>query len=411
MATTTTRIEADLLIPGRGDPIRSATVLVEGGTIAYAGPSGQAPASPGATVVTVPTVMPGMWETHAHFLGLRTANLEALATISPQVGVLRAARSAETLLRAGFTSVREVGGYGTYLATAVEEGTVAGPTIYAAGAFLSQTGGHGDIHALPESEVEALFERHLGASTLCDGPDDCRRQVRRQLRLGARVIKVCASGGVMSQIDHPLHQQFSEEELRAIVDEAARAERVVAAHCHGKPGIMAALRAGVRTIEHGTFLDEEAAELMADTGAVLVGTRFIVEYLLEMGRSRGMPDYAFAKIAAIADRHAQALRLAIEAGIPMALGTDIFIVDEVGRNGEELSLLADLGMTPQAAIEAATANGPLTVGPQAPRSGVLAAGYDADLIAVDGDPLADLTILADPQRVTHVWKSGRLVSP
>lgn len=411
MPTATTRIDADLLIPGRGDPITSATVLVEDATITYVGPAAGAPDTPDATVVAVPTVMPGMWETHAHFLGLRTANLEALATIPPHLGVLRAARSAERLLAAGFTSVREVGGYGTYLATAVEEGTVTGPSIYAAGAFLSQTGGHADIHGLPEAQAKELFERHLGSSTLCDGPEDCRRQVRRQLRLGAKVIKVCASGGVMSQIDHPLHQQFSAAELGAIVEEAARAERVVAAHCHGKPGIMAALQAGVRTIEHGTFLDEEAAELMLETGALLVGTRFIVDYLLAVGKNRGMPDYAFTKISALADRHAQALRLAIEAGIPMALGTDIFIVDEVGRNGEELGLLADLGMTPLQAIEAATANGPLTVGPQAPRSGVLAPGYDADIIAVDGDPLADLSLLADPRRVTHVWKSGHLVSP
>ncbi len=408
---STTRIEADLLVPGRGEPVDEGTVVIEGETIAYAGPTRLAPDTPGAAVVRVPTVMPGMWETHAHFLGLRTANIEALATMSPHVGVLRAARSAERLLRAGFTSVREVGGYGTFLAQAVEEGTLEGPTIYAAGAFLSQTGGHADIHALGEGHVRDLFERHFGAHSLCDGPDDCRRQVRRQLRLGAKVIKVCASGGVMSQIDHPIHQQFSTEELAAIVDEAARADRVVAAHCHGKPGIMAALRAGVRTIEHGTFLDAEAVELMAETGAVLVGTRFIVEYLVEMGRARGMPAYAYEKIVAIADRHAEALRLAIEAGIPMAVGTDIFVVDEVGRNGEELALLTRLGMSPLQAIEAATANGPLTVGPQAPRSGVLEAGYDADVIAVDGDPVADVSILADPERITHVWKNGRLVSP
>ncbi len=406
-----TRIEADLLVPGRGDPVRNGTVVLESDTITYAGPTEGAPETPDADVVQVPTVMPGMWETHAHFLGLETANIEALTTMPPHLGVLRAARSAERLLRRGFTSVREVGGYGTFLARAVEEGTVDGPTIYAAGAFLSQTGGHADIHALGEHHVRDLFERHFGAAGLCDGPDDCRRQVRRQLRLGAKVIKVCASGGVMSQIDHPIHQQFSRAELAAIVEEAARADRVVAAHCHGKPGIMAALEAGVRTIEHGTYLDAEAVELMLETGAVLVGTRFIVEYLLETGRARGMPSYAHEKITAIADRHAEALRLAIEAGVPMALGTDIFVVDEVGRNAEELRLLTELGMTPLQAIEAATANGPLTVGPQAPQSGILEAGHVADVIAVAGDPVADVSVLADPERIIHVWKNGRLVTP
>jgi imidazolonepropionase-like amidohydrolase len=401
-----TRIEADLLVPGRGEPISDGVVVTEGSTIAYAGPANGAPATPGATVVTTPAVMPGMWECHGHFFGIRGANLELLVGGAPQVGVVRSAVDAAAALAAGFTSVREVGGYGTFLATAIDEGSIPGPTIFGSGSILSQTGGHGDVHALPVSQVDELFERHFGAPTLCDGPDDCRRLVRRQLRLGARVIKVCASGGVMSQVDHPIHQQFSAGELAAIVEEAARAERVVAAHCHGKPGIMAALEAGVRTIEHGTYLDEEAATAMRESGAVLVPTRFIVEYLMTSGRSQGMPDYAYAKIAALADRHAEAVAIAVASGVTIALGTDIWGPGLWGRNGEELGHLAAAGMTALQAIEAATANGPLTLGPQAPPAGILAAGWDADLITVDGDPVADLSLLADPAHITGVWKRG-----
>jgi imidazolonepropionase-like amidohydrolase len=401
-----TRIEAGLLVPGRGEPIAGAVVVVEGSSIAYAGPAAGAPATPGATVVPTFTVMPGMWDCHGHFFGIRGANLEALIGAAPQIGVLRSAVDAAAVLAAGFTSVREVGGYGTFLATAIDEGTIPGPTVYASGGVLSQTGGHGDVHALPISQVDDLFERHFGAPSLCDGADDCRRLVRRQLRLGARVVKVCASGGVMSQVDHPIHQQFSAAELAAIVEEAARAERVVAAHCHGKPGIMAALEAGVRTIEHGTYLDEEAAEAMGETGAVLVPTRFIVEHLMTSGRAQGMPDYAYTKIAALADRHAEAMATAVAAGVTVALGTDIWASGMWGRNAEELGHLAAAGMTPLQAIEAATANGPLTVGPQAPRVGVVAEGWDADLITVDGDPVADLSVLADPSRITGVWKRG-----
>jgi imidazolonepropionase-like amidohydrolase len=406
----TTRISADRLIPGRGDPISNGVVVLEGSTITYAGPGDAAPDTPNAEHHEVTAVMPGMWETHGHFWGLDAANIEALITHDPRVGSLRAANDIHSLLKAGFTSVREVGGYGIYLGRAVDEGTIAGPTIYASGAILSQTGGHADIHAIASpADIDALFERHFGAPGLCDGPDDCRRVTRRQLRLGARVIKVCASGGVMSQVDHPIHQQFSVPELRAIVEEAGRAERVVAAHCHGKPGIMAALEAGCHTIEHGSYLDEEAAQAMVEAGAVLVPTRFIVELLVAQADQLSMPDYAKAKINAIADRHFEAMQIAVEAGVPMALGTDIFVRSAIGQNGAEVGYLAKAGLTPLEAIEAATANGPRTVGPQAPKSGLLEAGYDADVICLDANPLSDLSVLVGGEHVSHVFKSGELV--
>jgi imidazolonepropionase-like amidohydrolase len=405
----TIRIDTRRLIPGRGDPVDDATLIVEGRTITYAGPADEAPDVPSFSGYTADVVMPGMWECHAHFWGTASANIEALVTHDPHVGMLRAANDVRLLLDSGFTSVREVGGYGVYLSTAVEEGTITGPTIYAAGSILSQTGGHGDIHGLSIPHVDELFERHFGAPTLCDGPDDCRRLVRRQLRLGARVIKVCASGGVMSQIDHPIHQQFSVEELRAIVEEATRADRIVAAHCHGKPGIMAALEAGCRTIEHGSYLDEEAAQAMVEAGAVLVPTRFIVQHLVDHGLASGMPEYAYAKITAIADRHFEAMQTAIAVGVKIALGTDIFVRSALGQNGRELTYLVEAGMTPLQAIEAATANGPLTVGPQAPSSGLLLEGCDAYIICLDADPLDDIGVLGNPDHITHVFKAGRIV--
>jgi imidazolonepropionase-like amidohydrolase len=283
------RIEAARLLPGEGPPIENAVVVLDGDRIVFAGAAADAPASPGTDTFTVDTVMPGMWDSHTHLMGLAAGvvNLEALITQVPQVGAVRAARDMGDALDAGFTSVREVGGYGALLAPAVEDGTIRGPHLYAAGSAMSQTGGHADFHALSAEDADRLAERHFGAPALADGPDDCRRVVRRQLRLGARVIKVCASGGVMSQIDHPLHQQFTEDELAAIVDEAARADRAVAAHCHGKPGIMAAVAAGVRTIEHGSYLDDESAQAMVEAGTILVPTRWIVDHLTRVGTRSG----------------------------------------------------------------------------------------------------------------------------
>lgn len=407
----TVHIRASHLIPGDAEPMREGVVVIDGTDIAFVGSAADAPEVQESQVVDADTVMPGLWDCHTHFMGLAEGivNLEALITQRPQVGAVRAARDAAVALEAGFTSVREVGGYGALLSQTVEDGTVSGPHIYGAGAALSQTGGHADYHSISPEDADSLTERHWGAPSLADGADDCRRVVRRQLRLGAQVIKVCASGGVMSQIDHPLHQQFSREELRAIVDEAARADRAVAAHCHGKPGIMAAVEAGVRTIEHGSYLDEEAADAMRETDAILVPTRWIIEHLTAVGRSQGMPEYAAAKMDMIADRHRQAVETALDRDVTIACGTDIWGAGMWGHNAEELGHLVKLGMEPLEAIRAATATGPQTLGPQAPRSGALREGFHADVITVDGNPLEDISILADPDNIVGVWKSGKRV--
>ena len=364
------RIEADLLIPGRGEPVRPGVVVWDGGVITYAGPAPGAPDAP--VVARAATVMPGLWDCHAHFIGVRSLDLALIPQLPVALRAARATADLRAALDAGVTSVREVGGLGIYLAKAVAEGTVEGPAIYSAGSILSTTGGHGDLHSYPLP---------------------------------------CASGGVLSEVDHPIHQQFTLAELKAIVEVAGMAERVVAAHCHGKPGIMASLAAGVRTIEHGTYLDEEAAEAMRECGAILVPTRTIVREITDHAAA---PPYALAKMEAIGDRHAEAVSLAREAGVTVAMGTDLAVTGpglpaSWGRNGRELPLLVESGFTPLEAIEAATAAAPATLGPQAPRSGLLNPGYDADVITVDGDPLVDITVLANPANVTGVWRAGRRV--
>lgn len=402
------RIEARWLLPGRGAPVERGVVILDEGVIAFAGPASDAPPVEDATVTEARTVMPGMWDCHAHFIGSAAMDPVQWAVEPPAAAGARAAVDAVTALRAGFTSIREVGGVGVDLARTVADGTLPGPTIHAAGAMLSMTGGHGDLHELPLPVMRSL-ENHARHIRLCDGESDCRRAVREMVRMGAAVIKVHASGGMLSALDDPHHQQFTDGELAAIVDEATRLGRAVAAHCHGKAGIMAALRAGVRTVEHGTWLDEEAAQAMIDAGALLVPTCFIGRHLRDLDDD-ALPAYTVRKIAAVGDRHDEAVRIAIAAGVPIALGTDIFASPQWGRNGEEAVLLHAHGLPAIDVVEAATATGPQTLGPAAPRSGQLVAGFDADVITVDGDPLDDIAVLADPNRITGVWRGGTRVT-
>ena len=400
-----TRIEAKRLIPGRG-PVVDDAVVVADDVITFAGKAGDAPETASAEVVQADTVMPGMWECHGHFIGIYTANIPEAFMTRPQLAAMRVTKDAQAVLQSGFTSVREMGGLGSFLGRAIEEGAVEGPNVYGSGSMLSMTAGHGDSHSLDLPVARLLHTHTWGEDNIVDGPDECRAGVRRMLRLGAKVIKVHASGGVLSELDDPHLPQFSKPELEAIVDEATRMERLVGAHCHGKRGIMAALEAGIKTIEHGTFLDEEAAEAMVETGAILVPTRFIVDLLVREGDEHGMPAYAKKKIEMTAESHANAVTLANEKGVKIALGTDIWGTGIWGRNAEELPLLVDCGLTPLQAIETATANGPATLGPQAPKSGQLKEGFDGDVICVSGDPSSDITVLTDPANVTHVWKGG-----
>lgn len=200
----------------------------------------------------------------------------------------RSARDVMLLLNAGYTSVREVGGYGIALDKAITEGSLVGPKIYSANCIISQTGGHADVHDCPIDWFHDATRR--GAPMMvADGVEGVVKAVRMQLRAGAKVIKICGSGGVGSERDNPVDQQFRDDELVAIVEEAARAQRVVASHCHGKAGIMASLRAGVKTIEHGSYIDEECVDLMKEKGAMLVATRLIIEDGLRLGEDMLSP--------------------------------------------------------------------------------------------------------------------------
>lgn len=407
------RITAEWLIPGAGKPVKNACLITRNKQIDWVGPAKDAPAT-GSDVeqFSVPVLMPGMWDCHTHLTGLRKTNLDSAMQVPVPVVAARAVGDAAKALDAGFTSVREVGGYGVYLARVVNEGAMRGPNIYAAGDLISPTGGHADLHTYSTGCVADLAARD-GWFHTCDGEAECLRAVRLQLRRNAKLIKICASGGTLTEYDDPHHQQFSDHELRTIVEEAARAERIVAAHCHGKAGIMAALHAGVKTIEHGTYMDEEAAELMKEKNAILVTTRFVKVRMLEHGRESGLPDYAWKKLLATADSHRQAVALAIRSGVTIAAGTDSLTSGDNsalrwGLHGLEPVLLVEAGMTPLQAIEATTATGPLTLGPQAPKAGRLETGWDADLCALTKNPLDDINILAEPDNVSHVWKGGVL---
>jgi imidazolonepropionase-like amidohydrolase len=400
------RIEATRLIPGRGDVIDNGVVVLDDAAIAYAGAADGAPDTPKAEVVRTDTVMPGMWDCHGHFMGIYTANIDEALMTRPQLAAMRVTADARAALDAGFTSVREMGGLGAFLGRAIEEGVVIGPNVYGSGSALSMTAGHGDSHSLDLDVARLLSVHTWGEDNIVDGPDECRAGVRRMLRMGAKVIKIHASGGVMSELDDPHLPQFSKAELEAIVDEATRMERLVGAHCHGKRGIMAALDAGVKTIEHGTFLDDEVADTMVETGAILIPTRFIVDLLLREGEKRGMPEYAKKKAAMAGEAHADAIALAVQREVKIAMGTDIWTTGTWGENARELTLMVDCGMTPLQAIEMATANGPATLGPQAPNSGQLKEGMDADVICVSGDPSADVAVLTDTSNITHVFKAG-----
>ena len=408
MTIRSARIEAKLLIPGRGDPVSGGCVVIDGGTITYAGTTGNAPETPGAEIHQVPVVMPGMWDCHSHFFGTESADLTQLATTPLPMLAVRAARDAQILLMAGFTSTREMGGIGVHLGRLVDEGTLVGPTIYGAGSALGPTAGHSDIHWMPESWRDDLAASGVGWVAVCDGVEECIKAVRRQIRVGAKVIKINATGGTMSHFDHPDHRQFNDKELRAIVEEATMAGLAVGAHCHGLAGVAAATRAGVTTIEHCSTLDQETAELMLEMGTMAVPTRHAVEYLVSLEGQ--IPDWAWQAQAKVERTHAAAMRLAISSGIPIATGADIMVSGALwGTNGLELAALVKAGMSPLQAIEAATANGPRTLGPRAPKAGLLAAGYDADIIAVASNPLDDITVLGDSSHVTAVWKGGRLV--
>ncbi|KAI1337588.1 amidohydrolase [Xylariaceae sp. FL0016] len=415
-----TIINTSLLIPGDGEPVKDAALVIEQQHIAWIGDQSRVPTrytDAGHRTFAMPFVMPGLWDCHAHFGGEGPDDAEGdmarMVHTHPATAGARLARGCWEALQRGYTSLRDVAGYGCEVARAVADGTLPGPHIYSAGACLSQTAGHGDVHSLPAGDVHlnlglagAARPGHWGSgqSVVVDGVDECCRAVRLQIRRGAKCIKVFASGGVLSLDDNPLYAQFSPEELECIVREASRQNRVVAAHVHGKPGILAAVEAGVTTVEHVSFADDECIALIKKKGTVYIATRTIVKLLLDAG-GKGLTPGQWEKAQLCGGHHEKAYKKAIRAGVPIALGTDT----SPGFNmAMELDLAVQAGMSNLEAIKAATANGPLSVGGQAPKTGQLKVGYEADILGLMRNPVEDVKILQDRHSIGWVWKGGRL---
>ena len=410
-------IHAELLIPGRGEPLQDAALVIHKDKIEWLGSRSQVPEEyVDLDPTCVPVLMPGLWDCHVHFTGSSWDG--ELAKFQPYLpgfpalaGALCAADMKATLM-AGFTSVRDLSGFGCDLWPGVAKGFLIGPNIYGAVAILSITGGHGDDGNQPLQNVLNASNMAGPPTQLCDGVEGCIRAVRTVVRRGARVIKVCSTGGVTSVGDDPEDRQFSDEELRAIVDEAGRSRRAVAAHAIGKAGILAALKAGATSIEHGIFLDDEVADMMLEKDATLVPTQHVIRSLISTYLDVFDPATR-AKVLEISEQSKVSYKLALKRGVRFALGTDTLSSDTAsplrhGNNAQDLEYAVELGMTPLQAIEMATANGPKTLAGMAPLSGQLREGYDADLIAVSESPLENIKVLTDGDNVTHVWKGGKL---
>ncbi|KAL6822771.1 hypothetical protein J3E69DRAFT_381916 [Trichoderma sp. SZMC 28015] len=360
----TTVIQANLVIPGRGEPLKPGSVVIAKSKINFVGSPDKAPAEyRSITSIHVRVLMPGLWDCHVHYFGMEmdTSVFGSMAKYLPGYKALAGAITVadlEATLMAGFTSVRELQGYGGDLWPGIKSGFLVGPNVYSSIAAMSVTGGHGDSHGIPLDTV-LQYVNCGGPCSIVDGPDECQKEVRKLIRRGARVIKICSSGGVLSLNDDPEDRQFSDAELRAIVGEASLSRRVVAAHTIGKAAIIASLRAGVKTIEYEFYLDEEVVEKMITQNAILVPTHHIIETI--SARPDELPPASKAKALKLVDMARESYKLAIKKGVKIALGTDSMSSDREkpqshGNNARELYWAVKRGMTPLQAIEACTAD-------------------------------------------------------
>ena len=362
------------------------------------------------------TIMPGLIDAHIHLTGLRTGDFIREPLLMPYATlVARAIRDLEALINAGFTTMGDAGSIiALQLKRAEREGTIVSPRIVAAGYTLSQTFGHGDQHFLPIEYVDARTTKMPSplSSLICDGVDECRKAARYALRAGADFIKIMATGGVMSEKDRPEYTQFTLEEIEAIVEEARHAHRFVHAHAQGTEGIINALKAGVKVIAHGIFIDEEGMELAKKKNAVVVPTLSIVEQILMYGKELGIPEWGLRKSKEVHEIHIANIRKAYEAGVKIATGTDFLggvKAFRYGDNSLELQLLVEkVGMPPMDAIIAATRNAAEAVGLER-KIGTLEKNKVADLIVVNGNPLEDIKVLRKPENIVIVMKEGKLV--
>lgn len=387
------------LIDGLGSVQERATVVVKDDRILSAGPSRSTTVPRGAVDLDVRgmTVLPGLIDCHVHLgLGGEPDVVTVVETDSPGMTLLKAARYAEQTIGAGITTVRDVGykGHGIFaLKQAIAAGLVLGPRVLAAGQAICMTGGHA---------------RFIGREA--DGPIEIVRAVREQLAAGADLIKIIASGGVLTPGTSPDQAQFCLEEIRAAVQEAQRAGKRVAAHAHGAAGMKQAVAAGVRSIEHATLMDEEAAEALVQHEVFIVPTLSALATTSGCPLGAGVPESVVTKARDMSARHEASFKKAHKRGVRIAMGTDAGTpFNYHGENAQELDRMVALGMSPMEAILSATASAAALLGLD-DRIGTIQPGKLADLIIVEGNPLKRIALLRDRNRLAGVMLQGRLVS-
>ncbi|UUR06918.1 metal-dependent hydrolase family protein [Sphingomonas glaciei] len=392
-------------VPGR-TPKRNASIIIQGRKIVEVR-SGFADV-PGARVVNLrsSTVMPGLIDSHVHLGGLDDrlqARLQAPVR-NEEDEAYTALTNAKKTLAAGFTTVRDLGGDPPAIRAlkgAINSGAFVGPSIVMAARMISVSGGHGDPVNGVNRELAEIGHDHQ--TNVCNGVDDCRRATREQIRDGADVVKIAATGGVLSNVAGGLNQQMADDEMKAVVDTARSFDRKVAAHAHGTSGINAALRAGVSSIEHGTFANDESFRLYKQTGAYYVPTLLAPAAAYKDGERGALTPAQFEKAAAAKGNAEKSFARAIREGVEIAFGTDS-AVSPHGKNAEEFALMVRNGMAPADAIKAATVNAADLLGVSAV-AGTIEAGKDADIVAVEGDPLANIRLL---ENVGFVMKWGQV---
>ena len=400
------------LIDGNGgEPLRDAAILVEGNRIHAVGPAASL-TLPDSEITRIDAgggyILPGFIDAHVHLM-IEGFDIPAMLATPFSLNFYKAIDHMRRTLDAGVTTVRDAGGTDAGVKAAVERGIVPGPRMQISIGALTITGGHGDGW-MPSGNEFHLFQPYPGnPDGRCDGPEDVRKKVREMLRAGAEVIKVHATGGVLSPTDHPEFTQFSPEELGIIVREAAYRRGVkVMAHAQGAEGIKNAVRAGIHSIEHGIYLDDEAIALMLERGTYLVPTLVAPVGVLEGAREHGaMPEYGIRKARESIEAHRQSITRAHEAGVKIAMGTDAAVVPH-GTNLRELGLMCEAGLTPMESIVASTRVAAACLG-WADRVGTLEAGKLADIVVSRVDPLTDIHALADTSNIVVVMKDGKVV--
>jgi len=345
------------------------------------------------------TVLPGLIDAHTHITYTPNFGYSRLAISVPRQA-LNGARNARVTLDAGFTTIRNVGASDftdVALRDAINAGDVPGPRMLVSGPALSITGGHCDDNLLP-------YEWHAQAGGVADGVEAVQHKTREIIKYGADLIKICATGGVLSHGDNPQASQFTLDEMKAIVADAHRLGRKVAAHAHGAEGIRWASEAGVDSIEHGSYIDDAAIATMKKNGTYLVPTLYLSDWFLANAERIGTPAELIAKGREVMPAARKNVARAFAAGVKVAFGTDAAVYPH-GLNAHEFAVMVKLGLTPLQAIQAATSNDADLLG-WADKIGTIEPGKWADLVAVDGDPLADVTTL---ERVKFVMKGGEVV--